>query len=176
MSMICSVLGLSPMQIKALRATPALATAVAMAAEGVGRGDLRQLGPLQEPLSLEKSWHIQHYLFTGSVDNANPPGGALLGGEELGEDIGYGPVRLHDEKATAEFARFLETLDLMSLQERMNLGEMARIGIYGVPMGSIPDALDESELQEELEYFFPQLRDYVLKVAEKQGGLLVWLI
>lgn len=33
---------------------------------------------------------------------------------KLGEDAGYGPVRLHDPKRTAEFARFLENHDLAS--------------------------------------------------------------
>ena len=63
MSMIGYALGLSPAQVKALRAKPSLATDVGSAGLGMG-GDLRQLGPLQESLELEKSWHILHYLFT----------------------------------------------------------------------------------------------------------------
>jgi hypothetical protein len=91
MSMLCWVLGLSPAQVKALRATPSLATDVAMAAMSEGR--VNQLGPLQEALDLQKSWHMLHYLFTGSIDDMRSPAAALLSGEELGEDIGYGPVR-----------------------------------------------------------------------------------
>jgi hypothetical protein len=135
MSMLCWVLGLSPEQVKALRAAPDVATEVAMAAMGDDSGDLSRFGPLQEGLDLQKSWHILHYLFTGSLDDARSPGAALLSGEELGEDIGYGPVRLHDPKRTTEFARFLEGNDLASVLARMNVAEMARIGIYGMPMG-----------------------------------------
>ena len=94
-------------------------------------------------------------------------------GEELGEDIGYGPVRLHDQKRTAEFARFLESHDLASLLARMNIAEMTNIGIYGMPMGQGSDY--EDGLREEVGYYLPRLRDYVVQVAQNQGGLLTWL-
>ena len=163
MSMLCYVLGVSPEQIRALRADPSLATGVA-----VGDGDVRKLGQLQEPLDLHKSWHMLHYLFTGSLDETRSSGAALLSGEELGEDLGYGPVRLHGEKATAEFARFLQGLDADDLVARMDIGAMANAGVY-----SVSD--DDEDLREDVAHFFPQLRDYVVQVAQKQGGLLVWL-
>jgi Domain of unknown function (DUF1877) len=163
MSMLCCVLGVSPEQIRALRADPSLATEVA-----VGDGDVRKLGQLQEPLDLHKSWHMLHYLFTGSLDETRLPGAALLSGEELGEDLGYGPVRLHGEQATAEFARFLQGLDAEDLMARMDIGAMANAGVYAV-------SDDDEDLREDVAHFFPQLRDYVVQVAQKQGGLLTWL-
>ena len=166
MSMLCFVLGVSPEQIRTLRADPSLATEVA-----VGNGDVRRLGQLQEPLDLEKSWHMLHYMFTGSVDDTRSPGAALLSGEELGEDLGYGPVRLHGEKATAEFARFLQSLDPDDLTARMDTAEMASAGVYVVAGSSD----DDEEFREEVGYYFPQLRDYVARVAQQQGGLLTWL-
>ncbi len=168
MSMLCYVLGVSPEQIKALRAKPDLATDVAMAA--MGEGDVSQFGSLQESLDLQKSWHMLHYLFTGSIDHTRSPGATLLSGEELGEDIGYGPVRLHGEKATAEFARFLENLDIEDVLTRMNIAEMANAGVYSMPGGD-----EEDGIREEVGYYFPQLRAYVVQVAQKQGGLLTWL-
>ena len=63
------------------------------------------------------------------------PGDALLTGEELGDDLGYGPARLHDEKETRDFARFLETLDVPRLRERVNYRDMLRLGIYSMPTG-----------------------------------------
>ena len=174
--MICRVLGLSPAQVTAARATPSLATDIAMAVEGLEAVDLGELGPLQEALNLEKSWHILHYVFTGSLDDTSSLGAALLSGEELGEDVGYGPVRLHGEKPTADFARFLETLDLAKVQARVNCSEMARIGIYGIPMGRGSDTQHDSELRKEVGYHFPRLRDYVSLVAQHQGGLLIWLM
>jgi Domain of unknown function (DUF1877) len=104
------------------------------------RARLEEIGPLEEALCLEKSWHMLHYLFTGHVDPWQAPGNALLTGEELGEDVGYGPPRLHREKETADFARFLEALDLARLNERVNYQEMFRIGVYSMPMGKGTEA------------------------------------
>lgn len=55
----------------------------------------------------------------------------------------------------------------------MNVAEMTNIGIYGMPRG--PGSDDDGGLREEVGYYFPLLRDYVIKVAQKQGGLLTWL-
>jgi Domain of unknown function (DUF1877) len=219
MSMICRVLGLSPGQMAALRATPSLAGDLARvtqdeqlkarlaasmsrmppekravvetqyraamervpgakeaeAQRAAARARLGQLGPFEQALSLEKSWHILHYLFTGHVDDSKTPGDALLTGEELGDDLAYGPARLHNENETQDFALFLGTLDLSQLQERVNYREMSRIGVYSMPMGPGSDAEYETGLRAEVASFFPQLRDYVAKMAEKGNGLLVWL-
>jgi hypothetical protein len=73
------------------------------------------LGPFEQAVSLEKSWHILHYLFTGHVGPSSAPGDLLLTGEDLGDDVGYGPPRLHDETTTRDFSRFLEIQDLPRL-------------------------------------------------------------
>jgi hypothetical protein len=139
------------------------------------RGRLAGIGPFEQALDLEKSWHMLHYLVTGHTDASNAPGDALLTGEPLGEDLGYGPARLHDETETREFGRFLETLDLARLQDRVNFQEMTRLGVYSMPMGGSPDAQYESELRAEVRRYFPLLRDYVVKMSQKQDGLLIWL-
>jgi hypothetical protein len=219
MSMMCRILGLSPAQIIALRATPSLASDLARVtaedqlkgrlAEAMNRmppeereaaqaryraaieqapgakeaqarnaaahARLDRLGSFQQALELEKSWHILHYLFTGHVDASNAPGDALLTGEDLGDDVGYGPARLHDETETRDFARFLDTLDVERLQARVNYREMSRIRVYSMQMGAGSDAEYESELHAEVAAYFPRLRDYVARTAEKQGGLLIWL-
>jgi hypothetical protein len=77
---------------------------------------------------------------------------------------------VHGEKATAEFARFLESVDLGGLLARMNVAEMANAGVYSMPGGD-----EEDGIRDEVGYYFPQLRDYVVQVAQKQGGLLTWL-
>jgi len=166
MSMICSVLGLSPAQVNALREDPSLGERVVMAALGHDGGDLSHLGALQKPLDLHKSWHALHYVFTGSVFDAQGPGAALLAGEEMGEDLGYGPARLHDAQPTQEFAHFLASQDVATLQARVKVGEMADMGIYGG---------DDEEVPGEVAHYFEQLRDYVSAVARANGGLLIFL-
>jgi hypothetical protein len=217
MSMICWVLGLSLAQIGTLRATPSLASDLALVAqedqiraqldesikriplgdqkafeaqrqasvEGMpgeaqayiteARARLAVIGFVEQALSLEKSWHVLHYLFTGSIDDSSAPGSTLLTGEPLGEDLGYGPARLHDVRETRDFGHFLETLDLARLQARMNIREMTRLGVYSMPMGLNSNTEHESELHAEVAFYFPALRDYVAKVSENGDGLLIWL-
>jgi hypothetical protein len=139
------------------------------------RARFEQAGPLEEALGLDKSWHMLHYLFTGHVDLASAPGDALMTGEELGEDVGYGPARLQGEKETLDFARFLKTVDLARLQERVNYREMLRIGVYQMPRGPASDAQLEAQLRAEVASYFPRLRDYVVRTADKQNGLLIWV-
>jgi Domain of unknown function (DUF1877) len=218
MSMMCWVLGLSPAQIGALRATPSLTSDLTRVAENdeararreemtkrmspeqrsasearrqafeatpvarealtriaEARARLAGIGPFEPALDLAKSWHMLHYLFTGHVDDSNAPGNALLTGESIGDDVGYGPARLHDETATREFARFLETVDVARLQARVNLREMTRLRVYAMPMGPGSDAEYESELRAEVAHYVPLLRDYVARMSEKRYGLLTWV-
>jgi hypothetical protein len=160
MSMICYVLGLSPMQIKALQETPSLASEVVIvrldellmsrlspadqarlrrtvgqspigkeqqARVDEARHRVDRIGPFEDVLDLQKTWLILHYLFTGHVDDSKAPGDALLSGQELGDDVGYGPARLHDVQETAEFARFLNAVDVARLQARVNYREMLHV-------------------------------------------------
>jgi hypothetical protein len=131
-----------------IEATPAAREAQARVGEA--RARLARIGPFEQALNLEKSRHILHYLVTGHTDDSNAPGDALLTGEPLGEDVGYGPARLHDETATRQFGRILETLDLTQLQARVNLREMKRLHVYSMPSGPGSDVEYENELGAEV--------------------------
>ncbi len=125
--------------------------------------------PKGKVLDLHKSWHLLHYLFTGSAGETAPPGGLLLsGGKEIGEDLGYGPARLLKPSETKIFAAFLATLSLDQLNQRLDLNQMAKLELYAVS----PNA---DELQEEIALYFPKLKDYVEKAAARGDGLLIWL-
>lgn len=219
MGVVCWLLGVTPAQIGAVRATPSLASDMARVTTdayfaerraaawarmppGVreaseadyraalerlpgavdaksriaeARGRLERTGPLGQPLALEKSWHILHYLFTGRVDEANGPGNFLLTGEVLGDNVGYGPVRLHDQREVRDFAHFLDAQDEARVVDRVRYQEMARLGVYSAPTGPGSDAEDEDQLRSAVAFHFPRLRDYAAEAARKQDGLLIWL-
>ena len=138
------------------------------------RAALAPLGPIEKAISLEKSWHMLHYLFTGHVGTGHAPGDLLLSGEELGQDAGYGPARLHDERKTSEFGRFLEGQDLARLRARTDFDAMNRAGVlYGT--GEPGDEALHQMLHEEIAIYFQLLRDYVPAMADKGNGLLVWI-
>jgi hypothetical protein len=180
-------------------ASPAAKEAEARIADA--RAALGVLGPIEKALSLEKSWHMLHYLFTGHVgtwrpgellpsgtipgedaaygpdrlyDEGHAPGDLLLSGQVLGEDVGYGPARLHDETKTLEFSRFLEAQDLARLRARTDFDAMNRAGVlYGA--GEPGDEALHKMLHEEIAIYFQLLRDYVRATADKGNGLMVWI-
>jgi hypothetical protein len=143
---------------------------MANATDGAGatRGD-------QPPLDLHKSWHVLHYLFTGSDWQGRAPASTLLtGGRETGEDLGYGPARIVSAVDTSAFARFLEELSVDELERRIDLAAMSQLNIYGVSDGS--DDTDRDELIEELEHYFPRLQSYVADAASRSHGMAIWMM
>ena len=139
------------------------------------RSKLSRLGALESALNLEKSWHILHYAFTGDVGPVGSPGDALLSGEGVGDDMGYGPPRLFDSKSTQAFADFLARHTVEELNARLNYSAMMAAGVYGLPMGQGLEAEFEEGIRREVASYFPQLRDYVATMASKGNGLLMWL-
>jgi hypothetical protein len=227
MGIVCRVLGLTPAQIAALRATPSLASSVAMATLDDGgswmarfdaaleqmppearaqfeerraefqarfeaqsraalasspldarmaeaREQIATLGPIEQALDLEKIWYVLHYAYTGGMELTGTAADLLLTGEELGEDMGYGPPRLHGPEATREFAQFLAAQDLAVVQARVDLAALSALGLPGAPMGPIPED-EEAELRNAVGHYFRGLRDYVRSMADKGNGLLTWL-
>jgi hypothetical protein len=64
-------------------------------------------------LDLDKSWHAIHYLLTGTAwEIDDGAGAAILGGEEIGEDGGYGPARLLGAEKVRAVAAALDAMDV----------------------------------------------------------------
>lgn len=123
------------------------------------------------PLNLDKSWHLLHYLFTGRAwDGPMPAAALLVGGREVGEDLGYGPARTLSAQETKAFAQFLARQTMRALAGRIDPGAMQRLGIY-----CAEDAGARDELEEDVAHYFPQLQTYVGEAATKGCGLLIWM-
>jgi hypothetical protein len=137
------------------------------------RKRLAVLGSIAKPHDLDKSWNVLHYLFTGHADVADAPGGALLSGSPIGDDLGYGPPRLHSPDETRAFADFLSRQDVARLQFQVNLAEMARLEVY--PIYGDAGAEEAAEWREEIAFRVPELAAYVGTAAVHGSGLLVWL-
>jgi hypothetical protein len=92
-------------------------------------------GEMPEPeLDLDKSWHAIHYLLTGTAwELDDGVGAAILGGQEIGEDNGYGPARLLPAEAVETVAAALDALDMQTLRARFDPDAMAAADIYPTP-------------------------------------------
>ncbi|MER7607175.1 YfbM family protein [Nocardioides sp. NPDC127503] len=113
-------------------------------AEGI-KTDPAVLWDLEEKLAeendprlvdLDKAWHGIHWLLTGSVgEGERPLADAIFGGEEFGEDNGYGRPRHLCADCTAKVHAALSALDDAELMSRydgaaMNAAELYPVGIW----------------------------------------------
>jgi Domain of unknown function (DUF1877) len=117
-------------------------------------------------LSLEKSWHSLHYLLTGSALETNSTlGKTILGGRELGPDIGYGPARFLEPPEVKEVATALKKVSKDDLAKRFDLQAMVAANVYACH--------DKSELKLALHYF-TQVVKYYSDAARRGHSMLLY--
>jgi hypothetical protein len=80
---------------------------------------------------------VLHYLFTGDVVPRAISWRCGAGRQEAGQDVGCGPARLHNEKETQDFARFLETFDEAVHQVGVNYREMSALRAFDATGGKV---------------------------------------
>jgi uncharacterized protein DUF1877 len=130
-----------------------------------------QLGPYAD-LDIDKAWHVLHFLMTGEAwGDAFPLGFLVAGGEELGEDMGYGPPRAFRPGEVKEIATALAGLDGRQLTAAIDPQVLAREEIYP----HFWEAGDEGQVRPWILDTFEKLRDFVVRAAEAREALLVWL-
>jgi hypothetical protein len=83
-------------------------------------------------ISIDKAWHGVHYLLCGKVEpGTDLASQAVMGGTEIGDDLGYGPARYFEPDRVAEIARELTRPNLEAeMTARFDPAQMAKLGIY----------------------------------------------
>ena len=126
------------------------------------------ISQVSEPLRIDKSWHGIHFLLTGSAWGGKPPlSNAVLGGQEFGPDLGYGPARYLTPDQVREVAAALDEIINAILRGRFNPKAMTKAEIY---------SWHEDEGEGGLEYFleyYAQVRAYFQQAARKGNGMLL---
>lgn len=120
-------------------------------------------------LDLDKAWHGIHFLLTGSAwEPGEGPGAAILGGDEIGEDNGYGPARLLTPEAVRSIAAGLETVEIETLRARYDPDSLAAADIYPTIWDEGADAFDGY-----LAPYYTTLRDFYRTAAQNDQGVLL---
>lgn len=111
--------------------------------------------PLLAATDLDKTWHVVHFLLTGSAEDGEGPLSFLLaGGRPVGEvDLGFGPGRLFVREELQEIAQALGRISESDLPSRYRPERMG--DLYGWAPGR-----DEDELFIATHYF-NVLKDFV---------------
>jgi hypothetical protein len=121
----------------------------------------------EEGLTLEKSWHSLHYLLTGTAGETDSVlGKAILGGTEIGPDVGFGPARYLEPSEVKKVAKSLKMVSKKDLISRFDLETMKAAKVYA--------CRDEGELQRAQEYF-TQVCNYYKEAAARGDAMLLYL-
>lgn len=163
MSMIGNFVAIRPDQLAAFVADPDLVSSFLYPEDGV-------VGPTNQ-LDIDKAWHAIHYTLNGSTwEGEGPLSWVILGGQEIGEDVGYGPVRYLDSMQVKTIAAALSTVSPETFGAQFNPAAMDAAEIY--PQGW------ESDGQDSLEYvlhYYDQLSSFYRMASERGDAVLLYL-
>jgi hypothetical protein len=82
-------------------------------------------------LRIGKAWHGVHFLLNGKPWEGEPPlVSAVLGGTEIGDDLGYGAVRYLTPEQVREVAAALNEVEEVDLRSRFDASRFAAANIY----------------------------------------------
>jgi len=83
-------------------------------------------------ISLDKAWHGVHYLLCGDAEPGSAiPSHAVMGGVEVGEDLGYGPARYFEADEVRAISQALSGPNLEAeMIARFDPAKMTSLGIY----------------------------------------------
>jgi hypothetical protein len=120
-------------------------------------------------LNIDKSWHAIHFLLNDSNWSGTPPlFNVILGGKEIGEDVGYGPVRYLTCEEVKELSVSLENIgdDIIS---KYNADKLNENEIY-------PQLWEEDEqVKEFLKSCFIKVKNFYNKAASDHKAVLLFL-
>ncbi len=117
---------------------------------------------------LDKAWHALHFLLTGDADGGDFPLNFLMtGGQEVGEDIGYGPIRILMTEDVRELKQNLDKIDMTTFKKKYNSADLNKNEVY--PLASNWTQEEEPWLVEEYE----NLKKFVDEAYYNSKGLYI---
>lgn len=123
-------------------------------------------------LRLHKMWQGLHFMLTGTAwDIDGPLGQSVLGGEDLGPDIVYGPARILMPSDVQEIAEALSRMSIAEFKTRFAPEQMEAEDIYPGPIW----VREKDTVVEELAGLFQQLTAFYQAAASRNDGVVLWM-
>ena len=158
MSMIGNFLQLSSAQLESLIADPSNVDAVIYPEDEESN----------DGIDIDKAWHGIHFLLSGDAWGGEPPlANVVLGGTEVGDDVGYGPARYLTADEVRAAANALQDITPDVLRSRYVATALSENEIY-------PEIWDDPD-DDAIEYlvtWYQILRDYYIDAAAKKNAML----
>src|SRR5262245_2438207 len=162
-------------QWKQMMADPRVSFVMKSGKERSAKGDLslRNAGFTSDDtvrgINIDKAWHGLHYLLCGQVEaDSSPLGSAILGGQEIGEDLGYGPARHLSPKEVGTVASALATLTDEELRSRYNADRMNELELYA-------GGWDDEQNIDWLLDAAKEVQRYYNEAAQRGFGMLLYI-
>jgi hypothetical protein len=123
-------------------------------------------------IQVDKAWHGIHYLLTGTADGGEEPFSlAVLGGEGVGDDVGYGPARILTPEQVRQVAQALGQISEQQFRERFAPKAMEAADIY-------PKIIWVRDGEKALDYLVHGYRQMIVfyrDAAARGDGAILWL-
>jgi hypothetical protein len=118
---------------------------------------------------VDKAWQAIDFVLTGTVDETSTPLGFLIcGGQDIGEDLGYGPARAFEPRDVASIAEALEPITLEEFAKRFDHPALLEEGVYAME--------NEDDDREYVFENFAALRAFVAEAKDAGEGIIIALL
>lgn len=122
-------------------------------------------------LTIEKSWQAIHFVLNGDPwKGSGLLFNTVLGGDEIGEDMGYGPPRYLDPLQVVQTSTELDRLTDDQFKKKTRAADFSGKDIY--VYGDHPSSGDLDELIQ----YFGEIRAFFHAAADKGEGVLLGII
>ncbi len=122
-------------------------------------------------LDIDKAWHAIHYTLNGKTwEGEEPLFLTILGGEEIGEDVGYGPARYLIPAQVQAVASALSAVDADQFSKRFDPAAMDSAEIYPQIWQR-----DGAEGLEYVTHHYAHLSSFYRAAAERGDAVLIYL-
>lgn len=128
--------------------------------------------PARARLDLDKDWHFAHFVLSGTAWEKSLPEGFLFAGKEIGDDIGYEPLRLLTPPQVSDVAAWLTTLSDTEIVGKIDQPGMAAAELYPPIDWEKEDAAD---LARHAKQIAQDLRDFLVERKQASEGIAIAL-
>jgi hypothetical protein len=124
-------------------------------------------------VDIDKSWAAIHFMLTGSPwEGSEPERLPILGGTEIGADIGYGPARYLTPEQVLAAHGVLDSIPTIELKKRFMPAKLEAADVY--PSGIwLDEGMDGFEY---IEHWYEQLRLFYAAAAKRGNAVLLAIV
>lgn len=123
-------------------------------------------------MDVDKAWHGIHFVLTGQAEGGPEPlSFAILGGQEFGDDVGYGPARFLTPEQVRLVATALASFGELRFKAGFAPKAMAQAGVY-------PQAVWVRDGDDALDYLltsYQRISTFYRAAAARGDCVVLWI-